>query len=272
MADLAARIAGSGVARVDGHVMGSTAYFRRDWDATGWNDVARDYVARPTALVYEDNLDGHGRDLRSPERRAAEILTEELEILGVKVTRGPDAGRPPAHLTHLASVRSRTLHAILAKLLRPSNNFYAEVLGKGLGVAESGAPGTIAKGAAALEAWVDRVTDFELFDCSGLSYANRVDAEGIVRLLWTAEAAPWGRALFDALPSGGQGTLRHRFARVEVRAKTGTLTDISGLSGWVWLERKQTWAGFSILSSGMDKSAASELEDRIVRIVQHQAR
>jgi len=41
-----------------------------------------------------------------------------------------------------------------------------------------------------------------LFDCSGLSYANRVDAEGIVRLLWIAEAAPWGRTLFDALPSG----------------------------------------------------------------------
>jgi len=161
---------------------------------------------------------------------------------------------------------------MLVKMLRPSNNFYAEVLGKGLGVADAGTPGTIAKGAHALEAWVDQTTDFDLFDCSGLSYANRVTAEGIVRLLWVADAAPWHQALFDALPSGGQGTLRHRLADVELRAKTGTLTDISALSGWVWLERPETWAEFSILSRGMSKATASDLEDHIVRILQNQAR
>ena len=272
MADLAARVADSGITRIDGHVIGSTTYFRRDWDAQGWNDIARDYVARPTALVFDGNLDAHGRDVRSPERRAAEVLTEELERIGVRVTRRPDAGRPPEDLVNVTSVRSRSLRAILAKLLRPSDNFYAEVLGKRLGVAEAGSPGTIAKGAAAVEDWVDATADFDLFDCSGLSYANRVTAEGIVRLLWVAEAAPWGQDLFDVLPSGGQGTLRHRFATVDVRAKTGTLTDISALSGWVWLERTQTWGEFSILSSGLSKSTASELEDRIVRILQNLAR
>jgi D-alanyl-D-alanine carboxypeptidase len=48
MTALARRIADSGVQRITGRVMGATTYFRRDWDATGWNDVARDYVARPT--------------------------------------------------------------------------------------------------------------------------------------------------------------------------------------------------------------------------------
>jgi D-alanyl-D-alanine carboxypeptidase/D-alanyl-D-alanine-endopeptidase (penicillin-binding protein 4) len=272
MADLAASIVAEGVTRIDGHVTGSTTYFRRDWDAPGWNAVARDYVARPTALTYDGNLDAHGRDDRSPETLAAKSLTAELEALGVKVGERPNAGEPPGGLVRLASTRSRTLRAILAKMLRPSNNFYAEVLGKGLGVTDAGTPGTIAKGAAALETWVDRTTDVDLFDCSGLSYANRVTAEGIVRLLWLADAAPWHQDLFDALPSGGQGTLRHRFADVEVRAKTGTLTDISALSGWVRLERTDSWAEFSILSSGMTKTTASDLEDHIVRIIQNQAR
>lgn len=272
MADLAASIVAAGITRVDGHVTGSTTYFRRDWDAPGWNHVARDYIARPTALAYDGNLDAHGRDVPSPETLAAKSLTAELEARGVKVAERPNAGAPPDDLVRIASTRSRRLDAILAKMLRPSNNFFAEVLGKGLGVADAGTPGTIAKGAAALEAWVDRTTDVDLSDCSGLSYANRVTAEGIVRLLWLADSAPWHQDLFDALPSGGQGTLRHRFADVDLRAKTGTLTDISALSGWVWLERTETWAEFSILSSGMAKTTASDLEDRIVRIIQNQAR
>ena len=185
----------------------------------------------------------------------------------------PGSGRAPEHLTEVASVTSRTMQAILAKLLRPSDNFYAEVPGKRLGVAAMGTPGTIAKGAATLEAWLEAAgAGFELYDCSGLSYANRVSAEGVVRLLWAAEAAPWGTDLFEALPSGGQGTLRDRFANVQVHAKTGTLTDVSALSGWVWLERMETWGEFSILSSGMRKDTASDLEDHIVRILQNQAR
>jgi D-alanyl-D-alanine carboxypeptidase/D-alanyl-D-alanine-endopeptidase (penicillin-binding protein 4) len=273
LAALASEVADAGILRITGRVLGSTTYFRRDWDATGWNRRARDYVARPTALVFEGNLDARGRDLPDPEARAAEVLTEELEALGVSVRGRPGSGRAPEGLTQVAWVRSRTMRALLARLLRPSDNFYAEVLGKRLGVAASGTPGSIAKGAAALEAWVREAgAAFELYDSSGLSYANRVNAQDIVRLLWTAEAAAWGPDLFEALPAGGQGTLRDRFATVQVRAKTGTLTDISALSGWVWLERTQTWGEFAILSSGMSKATASDLEDRIVRILQNQAR
>ncbi len=95
--------------------------------------------------------------------------------------------------------------------------------------------------------------------------------QGIVRLLWEAEAASWGPDLLGALPTGGQGTLRDRLRSLPVRAKTGTLTGISALSGWVRLERTGTWAEFSILSSGMPKWVAVTLEDRIVRLVQRGA-
>lgn len=273
LAALAREIEAAGVRRVDGRVLGATSYFRRDWTAPGWHENARDYVALPTALTFEGNLDRRGRNARDPEARAAAALTEELEDLGVVVRGRPGAGRPPSALTAIGEVRSRTLQAILARLLRPSDNFYAEVLGKRLGVETAGAPGTIAKGAAALGAWVEaHGVGFSLNDSSGMSYANRVTAEGIVRLLRAAEAAPWGDDLFDALPTGGQGTLRDRLHGVPMRAKTGTLTGISALSGWVWLERAEAWAEFSILSSGMAKATASEIEDRIVRLVHDRAR
>jgi D-alanyl-D-alanine carboxypeptidase/D-alanyl-D-alanine-endopeptidase (penicillin-binding protein 4) len=191
----------------------------------------------------------------------------------VKVTGAPRSGDPPRGLADVASVRSRPLQGILVKMLRPSNNFYAEVLGKGLGAEVAGVPGSIAKGAAAIQAWAsDHGADFTLHDSSGLSYANRVTAAGIVHLLDQADDETWGTDLRRSLPTGGQGTLRDRLRHAKVRAKTGTLTSISALSGWVWSERLGSWIEFSILSSGMSKTTASSIEDRIVRILQSSAR
>lgn len=267
MGTLARRIVAAGIEKIDGRVIGSTGYFLRDWDAPGWNSVARQYVARPTALTFE------GNGSSAPERAAAAALVRQLERRGVKVTGEPGSGEPPSGLADVASVRSRPLQGILVKLLRPSNNFYAEVLGKGLGAEVSGAPGTIAKGAAAIQAWVrDHGADFTLYDNSGLSYANRVTAAGIVHLLDQAEDESWGTDLRRSLPTGGQGTLRDRLHHAKVRAKTGTLTSISALSGWIWSDKLDTWIEFSILSSGMSKTTSSGIEDRIVKILQASAR
>jgi D-alanyl-D-alanine carboxypeptidase/D-alanyl-D-alanine-endopeptidase (penicillin-binding protein 4) len=73
------------------------------------------------------------------------------------------------------------------------------------------------------------------------------------------------------LPHAGQGTLKERLKGVLLRAKTGTLTDASALTGWVWLERADRWAEFSIMSSGYDDTAAKDVEDRIVRVIANYA-
>ena len=92
-----------------------------------------------------------------------------------------------------------------------------------------------------------------------------------MELLWEAEDAPWGDELRRSLPTGGQGTLRDRLSQVRIRAKTGTLTDVSALSGWVFAGRLDAWVEFSILSAGMSKATASQIEDRIVRIIARHA-
>jgi D-alanyl-D-alanine carboxypeptidase/D-alanyl-D-alanine-endopeptidase (penicillin-binding protein 4) len=219
-------------------------------------------VNRPTALTFRGNRDA------DPERDAAASLTKLLEKRGIAVRGKPGDGAPPHGVDVIATAESKPMTVLLAKMLRPSWNFAAEVLGKGLGVETAGTPGTIAKGAAAIEAWVRShgAEDFTLYDNSGLSYANRVDAAGIVRLLWVAEASTWGDALRHALPTGGQGTLEDRLHDVQVRAKTGTLTDVSALSGWVWAERLGAWVEFSIVSD-VGKPAATRIEDQIVRLL-----
>jgi len=263
LAALAREIADAGITRVRGRVLGSTAYFRHDWDAVGWDEDARDYVNRPTALTFDANAGP------APERHAAEILTNKLEHLGVRVGGAPGSGAPPTGLETIAFVESRPLQHLLTRMLRPSDNFIAETLGKRLGVQTRGSPGTITKGAASIQDWTDaRGTAFRLHDNSGLSYANRVTAQGLVKLLWAAEDEPWGTDLRKALPTGGQGTLRDRLHGVEIRAKTGTLTDVSALSGWIFATDLQTWVEFSILCHGMSKSVASDIEDEIVRVLE----
>ncbi len=66
-------------------------------------------------------------------------------------------------------------------------------------------------------------------------------------------------------PRGGHGTLKAASSDVPVHAKTGTLDGVSALSGWVWLEREQEWAEFSILSSGITKARSVHIENAIVR-------
>jgi D-alanyl-D-alanine carboxypeptidase/D-alanyl-D-alanine-endopeptidase (penicillin-binding protein 4) len=269
-AALAREIRAAGVTKIRGRVRGSTSYFGRDWWAKGWKrNFPADEIPFPTALTFLGNVAHDGTHVRHPERLAAASLTTQLRKRGVAVSGRPGMGDPRSSLVPIAGVDSDPLRAIVRRMDVDSLNFHAEVLGKLLGAEVAGAPGTIAKGAKALERFEARqgVGSFEQHDASGLSYANRVRAQGIVRLLWAADGEPWGPALHRALPRGGQGTLKDRLPHVRVRAKTGTLEGISALSGWVWLRRRDDWGTFSILSRGLTKTTAAKIEDAIVRTV-----
>jgi serine-type D-Ala-D-Ala carboxypeptidase/endopeptidase (penicillin-binding protein 4) len=273
MAALARAVDGAGIRKIRGRVMGATTGFQRDWWAPGWQDYfPRDYIPLPTALTFEGNQDARSVHIRDPERRAARSLTRRLRALGIGVTMDAGAGAPPRGLRRIAAVASDPLGALISRMNRRSRNFHAEVLGKWLGGLVIGGAGSIAKGARAIARFAD-AHDVSLVahDASGLSYGNRIRTQDLVRLLWFAESRPWERALRASLPTGGQGTLAGRLVGVKVRAKTGTLIDISALSGWVWLEQEGTWGEFSIMSRGMSKSEAVAIEDRIVRIVANRA-
>jgi D-alanyl-D-alanine carboxypeptidase len=265
MGGLAAALIDAGITKIQGSVRGSTEYFSHDWFAPGWKpEFPDEEVALPSALSYMGNT-VDGRHVSDPERVAAAALTKKLRARGVKVVGRARAGLAPGGLHAVAQLVSPSLRQILRAQNLDSVNFDAEMLGKLLGALASGAPGTIDKGADVVHAWtaahgVATVNE----DSSGLSYANRATALGIVKLLRVADTSPWGAALRATLPTPGVGTLEHRLAGVPVEAKTGTLEDISALSGWVRLSRTGQQADFSIMSGGFDPSRAKDIEDAIV--------
>jgi D-alanyl-D-alanine carboxypeptidase/D-alanyl-D-alanine-endopeptidase (penicillin-binding protein 4) len=194
-------------------------------------------------------------------------LTRRLEAKGVRVAGSPGTGTAPANTTTVAQVRSAPLKTLLAYTNRNSSNFFAEVIGKLLGASVRKPQGTIAKGASVIARWTARHgVEADARDSSGLSSENRVSPRGLVHLLEEAERETWGGTFRRSLPVPGQGTLEDRLQGVKLRAKTGTLDGISALSGWVWMDRTDSWGEFSILSS-LPKSQAVEIEDRVVRIL-----
>lgn len=272
---LARAIKNAGVTKVKGRVAGTTGYFSHDWWATGWEASFPDMeVALPSALTFNGNVH-KDRHTSTPELYFAKSLTKQLEKRDVRVAGAPASASLPAGetLETIASVESPALKVMVRYMNRQSSNFFAEVLGKALGVDRSGRPGTIAKGAAAVRAWAgNRDVTVKAYDSSGLSYENRVSPKGIVQLIELSSEQPWGDQLRKGLPGGGEGTLEDRLHGVPLHAKTGTLKNISALSGWVWLSETKTWAEFSIMSKGMPKQEAAEMEDAIVRTLHSSAR
>jgi serine-type D-Ala-D-Ala carboxypeptidase/endopeptidase (penicillin-binding protein 4) len=266
---LAAGVAEAGITRITGSIIGDTGPFLRDWWAPGWKtEFPAEEIPIPTALTFRGNLGPEGRHIDDPELRAAAYLTKALRRHDVDVAKSPKMSAPTGPLVKLATVGSAPVIDIIHRMDVDSINFDAEVLGKVLG-AETSGTASIAAGAAAIDAFAaaNGAPTFESHDASGLSYANRVTTQGMVRLLFAADHESWAIQLRRALPTGGQGTLEERLGHLRVRAKTGTLTDVSALSGWVWSDRTGGWVEFSILSTSLNKDQAVRIEDAVVRIV-----
>jgi serine-type D-Ala-D-Ala carboxypeptidase/endopeptidase (penicillin-binding protein 4) len=271
---LAEQIVAAGVTRIEGSITGDMGPFERDWWAPGWKDDFPEVeVAIPTALTFRANVGPEGRHIDDPELRAAQFLTKALRRLGIHVGEPASTGAADGSRVRVATITSAPIVDILRRMDVDSVNFDAEVLGKVLGAEISGT-GSIAAGAAAIDAYTaaNGAPRFEHRDASGLSYADRVTTQGMVKLLWAADEQPWATDLRLALPIGGQGTLEGRLGHTRVRAKTGTLTAVSALSGWVWSRTAKDWVEFSILSDGLSKDEAVRIEDAIVQLVSQRAK
>jgi D-alanyl-D-alanine carboxypeptidase/D-alanyl-D-alanine-endopeptidase (penicillin-binding protein 4) len=125
---------------------------------------------------------------------------------------------------------------------RESDNFTAELLLKQLGAVDEGI-GTSAAGAIsvrrALRGASVPLAGVRIVDGSGLSARNRLTAAALIGMLVAAWREPTIRTAFlqSLAVAGVNGTLEDRMesppARRVVRAKTGTTSEASALSGYV---------------------------------------
>jgi D-alanyl-D-alanine carboxypeptidase/D-alanyl-D-alanine-endopeptidase (penicillin-binding protein 4) len=165
-------------------------------------------------------------------------------------------GYAATSLMTLWSHSSPPLSEILQPLMKTSQNLYAETLTRTLGLALKG-EGTFDKGKEVVEETLAGLgiekESYVYADGSGLSRLNLISADALARILRHMYRQPLFSDFYDALPVAGiDGTLSARMkntrAENNVHAKTGSIANVSAISGYVRTARGEMLA-FSILAN-----------------------
>lgn len=154
-------------------------------------------------------------------------------------------GKTPAGTLLLATEHSRPLSQLMADTLKPSDNLYADSLYLHAAAKIHGSPLNWNQAQAVVKEFLQQQTgiDFKnstFTDGSGLSRYNLVTPQQTIALLtFLYQRFPMSYEYIAALPiSGRDGTLQKRFKTPDqqgfVRAKTGTMTGMNSLSGYLY--------------------------------------
>jgi len=181
--------------------------------------------------------------IQNPSLYASKVLQNYFAEAGIKVNGQFTIGVQPANLKIIADHRSQKLSRLLVKMLKDSDNIYAESLLKTLGYYHNGV-GSFQAGVNAMKAIDGNLADINfqqtvIFDGSGQSRYDLVMPKQIAQLLYAIYHNDQLRqTIINALPiSGIDGTLSYRMTSAEmrgkVRAKTGSVSGGSALSGYL---------------------------------------
>lgn len=186
-------------------------------------------------------------------------FVKRLNDMGIVVEAELDEGIKPGDAFCICH-RFHTMDQVLLRMLKESDNLYAEAMFYQL-AASSGARSATAKQARAIVMNLVRKlglnpNSYRFADGSGLSLYNYVTAELEVAMLrYAYKNSNIMLHLKPALPiAGTDGTIKSRmrgpFTNDNVRAKTGTLTGVSSLAGFCTAANGHQLA-FSIINNGL---------------------
>jgi len=170
-------------------------------------------------------------------------LRQLLERRGIAIGGSVRVGASPAQgLRVLATHDSAPLAVVVQELNKRSNNFTAEQILRTLGAEIGGHPGSWDKGLSAVARYLAglgiKTGAYQMMNGSGLYDSNRFSAEQIATVLRgaTQDFRISAEFLASLAIAGTDGTIAHRMggtlAERYVRAKTGTLANVSCLSGF----------------------------------------
>ncbi|MGH9487235.1 MAG: D-alanyl-D-alanine carboxypeptidase/D-alanyl-D-alanine endopeptidase [Terriglobales bacterium] len=205
-----------------------------------------------------------------PAGYAAGLLRQALQERGIMVgggARGCHQNCESGRVYQLAEWESPPLAEILQVTAKVSQNLEAELMLRLLGKLR-GPPDALSQARAGEAVRAEflqhaglNARDTALVDGSGLARTDLVTPAGVVRLLRYMGRGPDAAVWKSLLPIAGvDGTLEHRFlhdpsARDRLRAKTGSLSHVNSLSGYV-RARNGDQLVFSLLSNNVDRPSS----------------
>ena len=225
-------------------------------------------------LAIDSQPDVWGLAVVDPGQYILDSFRPILNSQGIIVNRGFVNTNPQQTQLgqELAAIESPTLEILLNKTNQDSNNLFAEALAQILAKKLNTEKGVDALKQSLTELGVDP-DSFILADASGLSRHNLVSPEAIVQTLKLMARTPEAKVYRDSLAIAGvKGTLRRRFQNTplqgKLKAKTGTITGVSALSGYLNPQAYQPLV-FSIIINQSDQSTSIQRQaiDKIVLVL-----
>lgn len=192
-----------------------------------------------------------------PEYNRA-LFKSLLARLPVRVYGTVTFGSAPENLLLIGQHASQPLYVIVNDMLKKSDNVIAGALFKKLGQLYTNHPGSWENGSQAVSRILTKhagldVSGMRVLDGSGLSPNNVVRPTQMMQLLdFAYHHSPTSKAFISALPIAGvDGTLKHRMWNIarKVRAKTGTISGVTTLAGYVVTHDQEPLA-FVIMING----------------------
>ena len=210
----------------------------------------------------------------NPAVATAGVLKHRLRTRGITIQGSVSEKPHPAASVSLAGIR-RPLVDLASIVNKKSDNYLAEHVFKMCGAVSAASPSS----AKASVQCVNRVLDSlniprvgcVINDGSGLSRRNLISAATQVALLQKVSSQPWSEEFKSTLAIAGvDGTIRKRFAGTiasnKVYAKTGTLRNVSALSGYVSTADGEPLV-FSFISNGDNVSSYKSIEEQAAIIL-----
>jgi serine-type D-Ala-D-Ala carboxypeptidase/endopeptidase (penicillin-binding protein 4) len=246
--------------------------------------ITREWLYRDNTLRVEGNLTPNDSEtvvvlnLFDPQSYFMSLLLENFRKSGIKTDSITYFSKTPVNAIEIVSIE-RPYDSVLVNLNKISDNLSAEMVLYALAEKSGGIPASASNGIRLIDSLIrisgNNPADYVIADGSGVSHYNLISVELICNILkyFYFYHYPEYQKLFYSFPIAGvDGTLKSRMkkssAENNVHAKTGTLSGVSSLSGYL-TARQGNQLVFSIIIQNFtgSSSIARYYQDTICRIL-----
>jgi D-alanyl-D-alanine carboxypeptidase/D-alanyl-D-alanine-endopeptidase (penicillin-binding protein 4) len=246
--------------------------------------ITRDWIDRKNEIIVEGKLPEYIDTVNEvvnvfdPTKYFLTVFSEILDSNSISFVGQIDEIKTPLYARKICDF-NRPFGNVIINLNKTSDNLSAEMTLRAISEKYSGKPANADSGILVVKMILDSAgfnsKEYRLVDGSGVSHYNLVSAELLAKLLkYIYDKYPdLYKILYDSFPIAGvDGTLENRMqnsnAINNVHAKTGTLSGVSCLSGYVQGKNNHQLV-FSIMMQNFVGSSknARDFQDEICKIL-----
>ena len=239
--------------------------------------ISRNNHISPDVITVEGEIDSRTTykfPVNSPKRYFLIKLDEAIRDAKIEFYDNFVQRKTPANNIYLVSEIKHPIKNVLSDILKNSNNMAAETLFKVAGGKFVNNTGAIKNSLKMFDEYCKknnlRNDNIKIVDGSGVSKNNLMTADFMTDFLVLQTKRNDFEDYISLYPTAGEGTLENRMLYFKdiIFAKTGTLTDISSICGYI-KTRNGNLVAFDIMISDPKSSSSAKktTEEQIIRAI-----